>query len=157
MGTLPSAAEDAEDAAQSAIISFWKGVEAGRFAETLDRNGLWKLLTVITIRKTHRQLERVLAQKRGGGKVYNIPDIGSEESGPAFEELASVLPTQELDVICEEMIDSLPDDVRPFAVMRLLGYRNREIAEQLDCSERKVERKLKLVRDAWEDQDEQVQ
>ena len=43
----------------------------------------------------------------------------------------------------------LPDDLRPFAVLRLMGYRNREAAEQMNCTERKVERKLNLVRDAW--------
>lgn len=149
LGRLPAGVGDAEDAAQSALISFWQGITAGQFEEGLDRNGLWKLLTVITTRKTYRQLERALAAKRGGGRVKQVSRGRDDESGPGLDELVAVLPTQELDLVCQEMIESLPDDVRPFAVLRLLGNRNREIAEQLECTERKVERKLQLVRIAW--------
>ena len=149
LARLPAGSGDAEDAAQSALISFWQGINAGRFSEGLDRNGLWKLLTVITKRKTYRQLERGIALKRGGGKVRNFSDGPGDDSGAGFEELAAVLPTQELDLVCQEMIELLPDDVRPFAVLRLLGYRNREIAEQMNCMERTVERKLHLIRVAW--------
>lgn len=151
LGKLPPGVGDAEDAAQSALISFWQGVTAGKFEEGLDRNGLWKLLTVITTRKTYRQLERALAEKRGGGKVRQAPAGRDGESTPGLEELVEVLPTQELDLVCKEMLESLPDDVRPFAVLRLLGYRNREVADHMGCTERKVERKLQLVRLAWQE------
>jgi DNA-directed RNA polymerase specialized sigma24 family protein len=33
-----------------------------------------------------------------------------------------------------------------------MGWTNREIAQRLDCTERKVERKLHLIRLAWEAQ-----
>ena len=35
--------------------------------------------------------------------------------------------------------------------MRLAGYTNAEIAEVLACTERKVERKLHVVRLTWQD------
>jgi DNA-directed RNA polymerase specialized sigma24 family protein len=34
-------------------------------------------------------------------------------------------------------------------LLRLEGYNNRDIAAQLACSLRSVERKLMLIRDAW--------
>jgi hypothetical protein len=34
--------------------------------------------------------------------------------------------------------------------MKLEGYTNREIAEQLDCTDRNIERKLALIRKRWE-------
>ena len=149
LGSSPIAAQGAEYAAQSAMISFWQGITAGNFELNLERNGLLKLLTVITKRKVYGQRERENALKRGGGRVRNVGGGSGDESGPRLEELADVLPTQELDLVCKEMIELLPDDLRPFAVLRLMGYRNREAAEQMNCTERKVERKLNLVRDAW--------
>ena len=41
---------DEEDAALSAFNSFFEGVKAGRFPDLNDRDNLWKLLVVITVR-----------------------------------------------------------------------------------------------------------
>ena len=48
------------------------------------------------------------------------------------------------------VLEQLEPEVREIAVCRLMGYRNREIAERLKCTERKIERKLQLIRLAWE-------
>jgi len=50
----------------------------------------------------------------------------------------------------EELLDQLDSELREFALLRLLGFRNREIADRLGCTERKVERKLNLIRLKWE-------
>src|SRR5215471_13155474 len=47
----PRRLEDEEDVALSAYASFCQAAEAGRFPQLLDREGLWRLLVVITVRK----------------------------------------------------------------------------------------------------------
>lgn len=136
---------DADDAMQSAFISFWQRAERGDFADDLDRNDLWNILGVITIRKAQKQLRREAAQKRGGGRQR-------EEFG--LEEALSRLPSADMDLICEELIGQLDPELREFALLRLMGYKNREIAAQFGCTERKVERKLQLIRAVWEDANE---
>src|SRR5207237_10567463 len=42
---------DEEDAALSAFDSFCRGAAQGRFPDLADRDGLWRLLVVITLRK----------------------------------------------------------------------------------------------------------
>ena len=45
----------------------------------------------------------------------------------------------------------LPDDLRLIALWKLEGYTNEEIASlpTMNCSVRTVERKLRLIREAW--------
>ena len=47
----PRIVEDEEDAALSAFDSFCRGVDRGRFARLADRDDLWRLLVVLTLRK----------------------------------------------------------------------------------------------------------
>src|SRR6516165_2981413 len=63
-----AAVEDEEDAALSAFDSFCRGAAAGRFPRLTDRDDLWRLLVVLTIRKALDQLERHGAAKRGGDR-----------------------------------------------------------------------------------------
>ncbi len=139
-------ADDAEDAAQAALISFWSQIRSGEYLQDLCRGSLWNLLATITVRKVGKQLRRDATARRGGGQVMPAADLAGEQS---FEELLGVLPTQELDLQAAELMESLPADLQEFAMMRLLGYSTHEIAEQLDCTQRKVQRKLELVRLNW--------
>lgn len=141
-GRVPRMA-DAEDALQSAMISFWEQVEEGKFDDQLDRDDLWNLLGLITVRKAIKLASRELAQKRGGGKVI---------SGVPLENIAGEKSAATLDVLCSELLEMLDVDVRTVALLRLMGHKNREIAEHLGCTERKVERKLQLVRAVWEEE-----
>lgn len=141
-GRVPRLA-DAEDALQSAMISFWEQVEQGRFDEQLDRNDLWNLLGLITVRKAIKLNVRARAQKRGGGQVV---------TGLPLDEMAAGGAAASPEILCTEMLELLDPDVRAFALLRLMGHRNREIADELQCTERKVERKLQLVRAIWEEE-----
>jgi DNA-directed RNA polymerase specialized sigma24 family protein len=62
------------------------------------------------------------------------------------------MPPAEFDLHCEELMLMLDERLRVYAMLRVMGYTNREIAAQLDCTERKVERKLHLIRLRWEDE-----
>ena len=49
------------------------------------------------------------------------------------------------------MLESLTAETeREIAMLKLQGYSNKEIAEQLGIALRAVERKLKLIRDQWQ-------
>ncbi len=148
--SLPHRHEDAEDAAQSALISFWKRLRRDDESSNLNRNSMWKLLATIAIRKTRGQLRREKAQKRGAGAVLNESELTAEFSGRrSLDDLLGTVSTSDFDLACEEWLMKLADDLRPMAVLRVLGHTNDEIAQLLGCSERTVERKLQLIRDTW--------
>lgn len=131
---------DAEDALQSAMISFWEKADRGDLKDDLNRDDLWNVMGLITVRKALRHQERERAQKRGGGKIV---------SGMPLHEASNAAPDAETELMVTELLELLDDDLRGYALLKLLGHKNQEIAEQLSCSERKVERKLQLIRAIW--------
>jgi len=147
----PQQVADADDAVQSAFVSFYQRVEQHRVTGSLDRDDLWNLLGLITVRKARKQARREGAQKRGGGKVVGEAALFWPDGSPLrLDDIAGDMPARDFDLHCEELLLTLDDDLRVFAVLRMLGYRNREIADALTCTERKVERKLALIRLTWE-------
>lgn len=147
----PQRMADADDAVQSAFISFWEHAVRGDLGTALDRNDLWNLLGVITVRKARKQARREAALKRGGGQILGENDLhGLQGEALPLAELAAAIPAQEFDLHCEELLQALDTELRTFAILRLFGYLNREIAKLLACTERKVERKLQVIRLQWE-------
>lgn len=146
---------DPEDAAQSAFASFWKRAERGDFSREIDRNDLWRLLATITVRKARRSLARELSQKRGGGRVRNETSVdAADPAGFRLDQELDATSTHEFDLMCDELIQQLDsEELRTIALYRLMDYTNREIAEMLDCTERKIERKLQVIRMAWQRHD----
>jgi RNA polymerase sigma factor (sigma-70 family) len=145
----PQRAADAEDAVISAFTSFWK--HADDFAVVLNRDNLWKLLGTITVRKAIKQTRREAAEKRGGGRIIGETALTRADGSPLpLDEVAGQLPAQEFDLHLAELLDTLEPELRTIAVFRLLGNTNREIADSLGCTERKIERKLQLIRLQWE-------
>jgi hypothetical protein len=65
-GGVSRPAEDEEDAALSAVQSFFEAARDGRIQNVANRRQLWALLVKITIRKVYDQRERANAMKRGG-------------------------------------------------------------------------------------------
>jgi DNA-directed RNA polymerase specialized sigma24 family protein len=52
---------------------------------------------------------------------------------------------------CQELLDQLPDEsLRKLAILKMAGYPNREIAEQMDVTLRTIQRKLDQIRNVWE-------
>ena len=147
LGGRRAAGSGAEDAAQAALVSFWKQLQSGDFLDNLHRDSLWNLLATFTVRKLGKQLRREAAAKRGGGRVLSEAELSADER---LDELVESLPAHELDVQAAELVESLPAELQELTMLRLLGYSTKEIALQLDCTQRKVQRKLELVRLRWE-------
>jgi RNA polymerase sigma factor (sigma-70 family) len=145
----PQRVADADDAAQSAFASFCLRVRAGEY-DVRDRTDLWNLLGVITANKARMQARREAAAKRGGGRVVEEAALTRPDGSPLPLDEAAAASAADFDQHCEELLSRLEPELREFAVLRLLGYRNREIAQMHGCTERKVERKLNLIRLRWE-------
>lgn len=154
LGSRRPNAADEEDVAISVFDSFCRGIQAGKFPELMDRQGLWPLLVVLTIRKVCDYVNYDRRAKRGGGRVLTQADFGSLEDA-AFD-LDGVLndePTPEMLVIVEEECDRLfarlDDEQRRIAHGKLQGYTNQELAAQMNCGLRTIERRLDLIRRIW--------
>lgn len=148
---------DEEDVAISAMHSFFRGMQAGRFEKLNGSDELWKLLVTITARKACAQRRRGFAEKRGGGRVRGesiFMTIGdrNEQDGGIAEVLGSE-PTPEVANLvvenCRMLLDSLDDTSRQIALWTLEGYTSVEIANKLDCARRTVDRKLERIRSKW--------
>jgi RNA polymerase sigma factor (sigma-70 family) len=152
VGRLPQQVSDIDDAVQSAFISFWQQAERGDFATNLNRDNLWSLLATMTVRKAQKQARRLRTQKRGGGHVLGEQALAGDDADPrALDQLVQDIPTHEYDLVCEEFLSQLDDELRAIVVLRLLGHSTEEIARQLHCTQRKIQRKLQLVQIKWQD------
>lgn len=154
VGRLPQQVTDVDDAVQSAFISFWRQAESGELGENLNRDNLWNLLATITVRKAQKQARRERSQKRGGGNVVGEQQLTRGDSDYVrLDQLARVIPTSDYDLVCEEFLSQLDDELRAIVVLRLLGHSTEEIARELGCTQRKIQRKLQLVQLKWQDDD----
>ena len=148
---------DEEDVALSAFDSFFRGLEEGRYPNLDDRDNLWKVLVLLTARKALRLVEHERRQKRGGGHVRAEADLspaGTDEAA-ALEQVIGREPSPEFAAQvaeeCNLLLDRLGDDeLRSIARWKMEGHTNAEIAGKLDCLERTVERKVRMIRGLWE-------
>jgi DNA-directed RNA polymerase specialized sigma24 family protein len=148
LAAAPRAATDEEDAALSAFNSFWDGARRNQFPRLTDRAGLWPLLVAITANKCADYVRRSGRGKRGGGAVaaaVAIDQVVGREPTPEFVcELADLL-TRLLG-----RLDATGDPaLRRVAALRLGGSTPAEIADELGCARRTVERKLDLIERCW--------
>jgi ECF sigma factor len=154
-----SNAADEEDAALSAFDSFCAGAARGLFPDLTDRDGLWRLLVVITSRKVQAQGRLLHRLKRGSGLVQNtseLPGAGDVDEVDALARIVGTEPTPESAAIVaeeyERLLDALGDEtLRSVAIWRMEGYTSDEISARLGCARRTVARQLALIRTIWRD------
>jgi RNA polymerase sigma-70 factor (ECF subfamily) len=139
---------DPEDILQSVYRSFFLRHAAGDFH--LDGwDGLWGMLTVITVRKCDYRRKFFRAARR---------DVEREATprgdGPTFE-AATREPTPaeaaELAEIVERLMRELVGREKDILALSLQGYNNVEISAQVRRTERTVQRVLKRVRERLEE------
>ena len=149
--------EDEEDAALSAFDSFCRGVDRGRFTRLTDRDDLWRLLVVLTVRKALDQIERRGAARRGGDHQvgeFTPLDEGDDPGGDPLGRFLSSEPTPEFAAMVNDRHRWLRDALRDPTLcqvldLRLEGYTREEIAERLGCAVSSVKRKLDIIRQTW--------
>jgi len=147
-----SGAADEEDVAISAFHSFCTAAANGRFPRLDDRDDMWKVLFVVTVRKAADLIEKETRAKRGGGRVLSMSAAKADDSAelpvagsdPDPAEAAAVAEA------VERLIGLLDDpQLRQIALWKLEGYTNEEIAEKIGRAVVSVERKLRRVRELW--------
>lgn len=139
---------DEEDVANSVFGALCRGAEGGRYDEVANREELWRLLAVITVNKARTRARDANRAKRGG-KVTQIEDANEFLEMIEGAELAPdvALACQEE---CERLLSMLEkDELKLVALLKVEGYTNEEIASQLGCSRRAIQRRLNLIRDFW--------
>jgi DNA-directed RNA polymerase specialized sigma24 family protein len=146
----PRRVADEEDVALSAFDSFCRGARMGRFPRLDDRNDLWQILVLITVRKAIDLRNYEGRPSRGMGRVQSLTQLGQDGldkiGGPEpTPELAAQL-TEEFERLMEQLGDST---LQSIATWKLEGYTDSEIAARLGCVTRTVERKLALIRRTW--------
>ncbi len=146
---------DEEDVAQSMFKSFCLRQQKGEF-DLAGRDDLWKLLVTITLRKArnaanaHRRRKRDVAREQtflGNGNSTSVDFVLEEMDAAAPTPAEAMVLNEALERRLEALHDS---ELRQISLWRLEGYTNREIADQLDCTERSIERKLNRIRSLWE-------
>jgi len=146
---------DEEDVALSAFDSLFRGAQQGRFPRLDDRDDLWRLLVVLTVRKASKVVRDEGRQKRGG-KPSALPGThGSDSSDTPWDEMISREPTPEfasqVAEQCEHLIGLLDtSELRAVALWKMEGYTSEEIAQKLNCTPRTVCRKLSIIKGLWE-------
>jgi DNA-directed RNA polymerase specialized sigma24 family protein len=155
LADAPRRAADEEDIALSAFKSFCASAERGRFPQLLDRDSLWRLLVVMTVRKAAHLRRDEGRQKRGGGAVILTGTTGQAGETPVLEEILSREPSPEFAALATEehqrLMTALGDDeLRSVAQWRMEGFTVEEIAAKLEYAPRSIKRKLQMIRTIWE-------
>ncbi|QDV18895.1 RNA polymerase sigma factor [Gimesia panareensis] len=156
----PRAVADEEDVALSAFKSFCLGAQNGRFSQVTDRENLWPLLVAITSHKSVDLIRQENRKKRGGSGTSGTESERKRENKPVdFEEIIQHQPSPEFTVQLAEELERLLDlldktgdsTLRQVALAKMEGETTTEIAEQLNCARRTIERKLQLITRLWQE------
>jgi RNA polymerase sigma factor (sigma-70 family) len=154
LGAAPRRVADEDDVVAEAFSSFCRAAEKGRFPNLHDRYDLWHMIVRITERKIYDQLRGLGRKKRGGRmvrgeSVFQKPD----EEVRSLNDLPGLEPTPEFIASTTEtmkkMLSLLEADLQRIALLKLEGFTNEEIADQLRCSRATIERRLMWIRKIW--------
>jgi DNA-directed RNA polymerase specialized sigma24 family protein len=152
---------DEEDVALSAFQSFCDRAGRGQFPKLNDRDDLWRLLATITVRKALDTIRHQTRQKRGGGDVLGESALlvgrDRDDQGEGLGAVLGREPTPE-EVVqfaddCRQFLAKLHDPaLRSIALRRLEGQTTPEIAAATKVSTKTIERKLRLIRAIWSEE-----
>ena len=140
---------DEEDVALSVFDSFCRAAEKGRFPDMEDRDSLWRLLVKMTARKSIDLRRHETRLRRGGPAKASLADELAGDN--ALAHAIGDAPSPEFAAIMaeefREILEMLNDDeLRELAIGKMEGYTNDDLAKQLKCSVRTIERRLNLIR-----------
>jgi RNA polymerase sigma factor (sigma-70 family) len=140
---------DPEDVVQSVFRTFFVRLQDGQF-QLEQQDDLCKLLVRITIHKTLRQVAYQKAAKRN-------PSAEAGQENTEREELYAVLdrePTPDEAVVfldqLEHFLKKLKPEERRILEMKVQGFKNEEICQELKIYDRKIRRILERVQELAE-------
>jgi RNA polymerase sigma-70 factor (ECF subfamily) len=132
--------EDPEDVVQTVFRTYFRRAAQGEFRITHTAD-LWALLAKITRRKILKRAEYHRAERRTSDSEDVLPSALPDGRQPGPLDAA----------IAAELVHKTLQGLEPLAAevfhLRLGGYTEREIAEQLGCARSTVQMKLQRIRD----------
>jgi RNA polymerase sigma-70 factor (ECF subfamily) len=138
---------DPEDVVQSAYKSFFVRHRAGML-DASGWDGLWNLLTMITLRKCADRAGYFLADRRDAAREATGPD--GEDGRDAWLWALDREPRPEEALILAETVEhlfrGLSAHERPILELSLQGYTASEISAQIGRAERSVRRLREQIR-----------
>ncbi len=143
---------DEEDVVAQAFNAFFRALDSGKLEQLGDRDGIWRLLVVITENKANDLYRNQNRQKRGGGQIRgHSAFIDAAGDGDRFNEIPDPSPefTEAFGLAVNEMLNSLKPELQQVALRKMQGYTNKELAQELGCLEESVRRKVLLIRSNW--------
>jgi RNA polymerase sigma-70 factor, ECF subfamily len=136
---------DPEDVVQSAFKSFFVRHRAGKL-EAENWNGLWNLLTLITLRKCADRVAYLRAERRDVGREVHA----AEGREPPWQQAPDREPRPQEAAILAETVEllwrSVQDDERPVLELSLQGWTAVEISLRLGRALRSVQRLRERIR-----------
>ncbi len=145
---LAPGAGDEQDVAQSAFYAFCEAAANGQAPQLENRNELWRLLATISRRKAADRVRRELRARRGGDLPRTRTgeyDLSDDQPSPL--EVAELQET--IDELFRELDAAADPKLKAIAILRLEGADTEEIAAQLGCTQRTIQRKLHLLQRLW--------
>lgn len=134
---------DPEDVMQSVLKSFFLRHKEEQF-EVRDWDGLWGLLTFVTLRKCGHRIEYLRAACRDVRREITRQPAGDELS-PGWEAIAREPTPSEAAMLAEtveQLMNKLGPRDRDILALSLQGHTTPEISAQVGCTERTVQRIL---------------
>ena len=146
--------EDEEDVVVSVYKSFYLRQQRGDY-DLANRDALWKLLVTITLNKTRNVAKYHRRKQRDVVRDQTMPEDDETDSARwALERMEAAGPSPAEAAVLSEALErrlhALADpELRQVAVAKLGGWTNAEVADQLNYTERTIERRLERIRRAW--------
>ncbi len=152
-------AADEEDIAQQAFWSFYRRFKAGGVPRLSNRHEFLALVTTIIACKAVNQIQaEVGVQKRGRGKEHSesvLVSLADPQGQGDLDQFANGTRTPQEEAILKDtyryFVEGLPAKLRSFAELYLADFTHKEIAQELDCGLRSVERKIHLILARWQE------
>jgi DNA-directed RNA polymerase specialized sigma24 family protein len=138
---MPHLVGYAEDVALGVFNALCCGIERGKFPNLDNRESVWQLLAVMTIRRTIDLKRKALREEQ----LADDSISGISATGPSPDEQA------EMHDRVRHLLERLNDEeLCQIALLKGQGYENEEIAAKLGCGLRTIERKLQRIRERWQ-------
>jgi DNA-directed RNA polymerase specialized sigma24 family protein len=130
---------DEEDVVQATMRSAFSAIARGRFPRLDDRNDLWQVLAMLVDRKVVDAMRR---EGRRPCEELGVVQVHDPRPTPEYAALFA----DELRCRLEQLGD---ETLQTIVILKLQGFSNQEAASAIACTERTVERKLRLIREIW--------